>query len=312
MSIFVKVFVWLVQAFKPLVTLVKKRLVKARKAAMDKEVRSLGLKHSLHPNVCCIVQSFNNVGNVHNVISGVRKTCAEELILCEDGSIDGTLWTAVSRMLRPNDVVIRTNDVHELRAYDRAIRGSAAEFVCLLQDDDQLPADGSWLAELLGYFDEHPDLGIVGGFFAEMGDGKTVWGPYYFEKGKRTKRARQDFCFVACAGVGPFVFRKSCYEAIGGFDFNFAKEAGLPSPFFDYDLCFRAWKAGYSVGYRYIQLSSLPPGMYDQGGGTFLYGAETRKSQESNNQALCSSKHRDILPKVKNEVILRNKRYSTF
>ena len=82
-----------------------------------------------------------------------------------------------------------------------------------------------------------------------------------------------------------------CYLDIGGFDFDFSPEAGMPSPFFDYDLCFKAWEKGYAVGYRYVPFSALPPGQYDTGGGTFLYGAKIRNAQQKRNEELCRAKH---------------------
>ncbi len=49
-----------------------------------------GQRYREHPTVSVIVQSFNQVRNVAALESRLRNTCADELIVCEDGSIDGS------------------------------------------------------------------------------------------------------------------------------------------------------------------------------------------------------------------------------
>ena len=51
----------------------------------------------------------------------------------------------MSYLDRPNDFLIHSNDLHEIRILDRAIRFARAEIVCLVQDDDLIPRDGAWL-----------------------------------------------------------------------------------------------------------------------------------------------------------------------
>ena len=64
---------------------------------------------------------------------------------------------------RPNDFLIRSNDLHEIRATDRAIRYARSEIVCLVQDDDLIPCEANWLDTAISRFTSDP-ITIIGGF----------------------------------------------------------------------------------------------------------------------------------------------------
>ena len=51
----------------------------------------------------------------------------------------------------------------EVRTCDRAIRMARGEFVCLLQDDDILPANNIWVEQALTLFNFFPYLIMLGG-----------------------------------------------------------------------------------------------------------------------------------------------------
>jgi hypothetical protein len=105
-----------------------------------------------HPNVSVIVQSFNQVRNIELLETRLRLTCMDELVVCEDGSIDGSHEQWMRRLTRPNDFFIHSNDLHEIRMYGRAIDHACGEYICLMQDDDRPPKDGSWLAKSIELF----------------------------------------------------------------------------------------------------------------------------------------------------------------
>ncbi|HEX2241823.1 MAG TPA: glycosyltransferase family A protein, partial [Gammaproteobacteria bacterium] len=116
------------------------------------------------PQVSLIVHSFNQVRNIKRLQSRLRLTCADELIVCEDGSVDGSDEVWMRSLGRPNDFLIMSNDIHEIRAYDRAIDYARGEIICLMQGDDYPPKDGSWLGEAVAMFTHYPKLGVLGGW----------------------------------------------------------------------------------------------------------------------------------------------------
>eukprot|EP00168_Porphyra_purpurea_P012326 TRINITY_DN3242_c0_g1_i7.p1 TRINITY_DN3242_c0_g1~~TRINITY_DN3242_c0_g1_i7.p1 ORF type:complete len:201 (+),score=42.57 TRINITY_DN3242_c0_g1_i7:251-853(+) len=95
------------------------------------------------PVLTAIVQSFNHVANVPNISAALVGSAAiEEIVVCEDGSSDGSLAAWRAALTRPNDFIIRSNNLHELRSYNRAMRMASGDVVVLLQDDDLPPPDG--------------------------------------------------------------------------------------------------------------------------------------------------------------------------
>jgi glycosyltransferase involved in cell wall biosynthesis len=265
------------------------------------------LKFADHPRVSVIVQSFNQVRNIKLLEARLRLTCADELIVCEDGSLDGSLEEWVRRLTRPNDFLIRSNDIHEIRAYSRAIDHARGEFICLMQDDDRPPRDGSWLAKALEVFMHYPKLAILGcwcGFnqyFAEeynapwLPDGLRRI-PFY------DPNTRLPFIFVENVNIGPYLLRKSTYRELGGFDLRFSAP-GEPGITFEAELCYRAWRRGYEVA-----LTNIPVKMergkceYVFPGGTSLWGNAERLENEAVNKRRIVELYDRHLPSIQERV----------
>lgn len=245
--------------------------VKADKARR----RASSAQHRDRPRHAFIVHSFNRVSNVDQLVAGLRRVGDHELIVCEDGSLDGSHEKWMSHLDRPNDFLIHSNDLHEIRILDRAIRFARAEIVCLIQDDDLVPRDTGWLDTALAQFNAHPDLAIIGGFMGFLSfhpdprNAKPIWGPGPFQ-------------FVHHVNIGPYFIRKEHYEALGGWDYTLS-QAGEPGICFDNELCLRAWINGYQVGYTFVPFKG-PPGHYSRDGGTVLFSDAVRRGNQLRNQ----------------------------
>jgi hypothetical protein len=171
--------------------------------------------------------------------------------------------------VQPNDFLILSNDLHEIRILDRAIRFASAEIICLVQDDDLIPHETGWCDCALGEFKKHPNLAIIGGFMGFNGvepdpiqeRDSAIWGEAPFQ-------------FVDHVNIGPYFIRKQHYEALGGWDFSFSR-VGEPGICFDSELCLRAWVNGYQVGYRFVPFKGSPK-QYSLDGGTMLFSKEVR------------------------------------
>ena len=135
-----------------------------------KKKRKLANYYTDTPKLSLILLSFNHRMNIRKISRRLHNTSADELIICEDGSIDGSdrLW--LQKLTRSNDFLIRSNDIHEIRAYNRAIDLARGELVCVLQDDDIPPPSGTWIDEALALFERYPALGILGAYQGYMFD----------------------------------------------------------------------------------------------------------------------------------------------
>ena len=116
------------------------------------------------PRIAFVVLSFNRAANIDQLISGLRRIGGHELIVCDDGSLDGSREKWLSHLVQPNDFLILSNDLHKVRMFDRGIRFASAEIICLGQDDDIIPRETGWLDCVLEEFKKHPNLTIIGGF----------------------------------------------------------------------------------------------------------------------------------------------------
>lgn len=237
--------------------------------------RSSTLKYNARPRIAFIVHSFNRAVNIDQVVSGLRLIDDHELIVCDDGSLDDSRHRWALHLTRPNDFLIHSNDLHEIRILDRAIRFAGSDIVCLVQDDDTIPKETTWAERALDEFTKHPDLAILGGFMGfygfspEPGRVKCVWGD-------------EQFQFVEHVNIGPCFIRKLHYEELGGWDSSFSG-VGEPGICFDNELCLRAWVKGYKVGYSFVPFKGKPY-HYSLNGGTMLFSREIRIRNQWKNQ----------------------------
>lgn len=258
--------------------------VRARKAALA----AMPQRYTDQPRVSLLLLSFNHRANAAPILNALRASMADEVIVCEDGSVDGAEqeW---SRLLdRPNEFLLRSNDLHEIRAYNRAVDYARGEFVCVLQDDDIPPADGAWVREALDLFDADPQLAVLGGHqgyvldVSEPLDRIKATDIVGFREGDEWAHVRPiptrapslatPFMYVEGVSVGPIFFRRDVLRSLGAFDTRYSGP-GEPGILFDHDVCIRAWRAGHRVG-----LYGPPPfRKYVGGQGTYMFGHAARR-----------------------------------
>lgn len=215
------------------------------------------------PALTAIVQSFNHVGNVPKISAALVGSAAiDEIVVCEDGSSDGSLAAWRAALTRPNDFIIRSNNLHELRSYNRAMRMASGDVVVLMQDDDLPPPDGKWLETALALFRDKPDLGLLGGYIGQTWDPDTGKGAEYGEqfsthggvrKGNTQRLAYTDpstgvpFMYVECAWIAPVFIRRDLLRKAGGLELAIAKR-GEPGVWQDCVASYETWVNGYTVG----------------------------------------------------------------
>jgi GT2 family glycosyltransferase len=190
------------------------------------------------PRISVVVCSHNGARTIRDCCEGLRRLDYPdyEVIVVDDGSTDDTAAIA-----RHYDVrLIRTPNRGLSSARNTGLAAATGEIVAYL-DDDAYP-DPHWLTYLAATFLSTAHAGVGGPNIAPAGDGpiaecvaRSPGGPVHVLV---TDREAEHIpgCNMA--------FRKSCLEAIGGFDPRF-RTAGD-----DVDLCWRLEDRGWTLGFH--------------------------------------------------------------
>ena len=259
-----------------------------------------------------MLQSFNHRENVGTIAERLHQVPDSELIICEDDSSDGSLEEWDHLLDRPNDFLVRSSDLHEIRSYDRASGLARGELLCLLQDDDIPPADPSWAQTVRSVFDELPDLVVLGGFhafsdleFDEQSGHLTSLCPVNGPTSQTSSGI--PFMFAEIINAGPIFLRRAGLARLVGFDLSYSGvgESGIH---FDHELCLRVWLRGGQVGW-----TPCPFTRFVGGRSTLQFGqAENRASRARRNYAKLLAEYGQRLADIQARVEDANRATSRF
>ncbi len=190
------------------------------------------------PFISVVVCSYNGSGTLRCCLEGLRRLDypAYEFIVVDDGSTDGTATLAEENGAR----VVRIPNGGLSNARNVGWRAARGEIVAYL-DDDTSP-DIHWLKYLATAFESADHAGGGGPNIAFLEDGLVAQGVDH-APGNPTQVLVTDSEAEHLPGCN-MAFRKSCLEAIGGFDTQF-RIAGD-----DVDLCWRLQERGWKLGYH--------------------------------------------------------------
>jgi cellulose synthase/poly-beta-1,6-N-acetylglucosamine synthase-like glycosyltransferase len=188
--------------------------------------------------VSVVVCSFNGARTIRDCLDGLSKLEYPnyEVIVVDDGSTDST-WAIATEY---NCRVIHTENRGLASARNTGLKEATGEFVAYL-DDDAWP-DPHWLHYLVETFQSTDHAGVGGPNLPPPGDGyiadcvaNAPGGPVHV--------LLSDQVAEHIPGCN-MTFRKSCLEAIGGFDVQF-RTAGD-----DVDVCWRLQEKGWTLGFH--------------------------------------------------------------
>jgi GT2 family glycosyltransferase len=181
--------------------------------------------------------------NLLRVISSLHRR--SEVIVVDDGSTDGSVrlvqsskFKVQSRKLGINLRLVKNVENRGfIYSCNRGMKEARGEFVVLL-NNDVVPKKG-FLEAALAHFRD-PKVFAVSFNEQQFGWAKIWWRGGFIHHGAGGRPNEPHI--TAWASGGSAVFRKSIWEKLGGFD-------PLYHPFYweDFDLGYRAWKAGYKI-----------------------------------------------------------------
>ena len=235
------------------------------------------------PKASIILESHNKSLQIIHVVEKLRKDSSLEIIVIDDGS-DFEHTERLSRFLTgANEFLVRANDLYENVMYNKTIRFANAQYVALLQDDDDFD-NLDWIEDALRYMDEHPRMAILGGCEAldiQFDDEKQ------FANGKPYPHP-DDFALVPTVNRAPMWINKQLFtEYLHNIEFSYA-----PFQMDDYELCLRAWLCGLEVGWYDAHFRSLSVG------GMRLWNNAFTREQGMRNGAQLYATYKDKMKEI--------------
>lgn len=200
-------------------------------------------------NISIIIPNYNGSEllkkNIPAVLKAIHEYRESEILIIDDASTDDSLEILESFKNEIRVIQNKTN-MGFARSVNKAVRNATGAIIILLNSDVRPEVD--FIKPLLAHFENHKVFAVAC-LDKSIENGKTV------ERGRGIGKWSRGF-FVHNAGVldkkptlwasgGSSAFRKSIWEALGGFR-TFYK------PFYweDIDLSYRAWKMGYEVDFE--------------------------------------------------------------
>jgi len=186
-----------------------------------------------------IIPNWNGEKLLKENLPAVLSTSADEVIIVDNGSTDGSLQFL--KKLKNKSSMVRIIELEKNYGFGYAcnlgVKKAVGEVIVLLNND--VVPEKDFLKPLKEDFKD-PRV-----FAVSLGEPQWSWAKGKWEKGfveheSGPKTKTPHISFWANGGSG--AFRKSVWEKLGGLDEIFA-------PFYweDIDLSYRAWKRGYQV-----------------------------------------------------------------
>ncbi|MCD6225484.1 glycosyltransferase family 2 protein [bacterium] len=161
-----------------------------------------------------------------------------EVIIVDDGSTDGSReYLEKLKKSKRLKVILNKQNRGFIYSCNRGVKEAKGDFIILL-NNDVIPQKG-FLKPALKHF-ENPKVFAVSFNEQQFGWAKIWWRGGFIHHGVGGRPNKPHIS--AWASGGSAVYRKSIWEELGGFD-------PLYHPFYweDFDLGYRAWKAGYKI-----------------------------------------------------------------
>lgn len=204
--------------------------------------------------ISIVIPNFNGEKLLEKNLPNILESGADEVIVCDDGSSDGSLEVLNKFQITNNKLFQKklpsaeqTNSKlkilkHEknkgfIRSVNELFYKASCELLVLLNND--VYVERNFLKPLTKHF-ENPKVFAVNLHEKCEGPAVSFWkdGFYEFERGEESGNIQKS----AWASGGSAVFKKSIWDELGGFDEFFA-------PFYweDIDISYGAIKAGYEI-----------------------------------------------------------------
>lgn len=167
--------------------------------------------------VSVVVPCYNQAKYLDEALQSIVKQTHEnwECIIVNDGSPDNTEQIALRYVEKDNRFKYFYKENGGLSsARNFGIEKSNSNFILTLDSDDKY--DSSFIEKALLIFDQHSEIGVVSSWVLRFMDKKEI------AVIKPNGKVLEDFLYSNAAN-GTSLFRKKCWEEVGGYDENMKK-----------------------------------------------------------------------------------------
>lgn len=195
------------------------------------------MKHSF------IIQYFNHRDNILGIVNNLISIPDSEIIFHNDSNSDHDIFNQLIKKYL-NLKVICSNNIHEIRGYNKCIKMAKGKYIWICQDDDIMNCNPV-LKKLDILFELYDDLSIISLYNGGVENWGKLENKYIKFKNNELDNTHNindeylSYKFVCWANIGPLVIKKSLFNEIGLFDENYSNvgELGIG---FDSEFTFRA------------------------------------------------------------------------
>ncbi|GIL69422.1 hypothetical protein Vretifemale_361 [Volvox reticuliferus] len=201
------------------------------------------------PVVSIMLNYFKRPHVIQEIADNMRAACLSVSIPCElvvnvDNPHEAGAWVNEAGFVVP----VFSANLHEARGYNRAARLARGKYLVVWQDDQIPPRTGTWMLQMIRLFQTYPRLGILGMNTYRIcrqkestnRQGNPGWNP--------DPRTGITWTYVHFTDFAPMAILASVFWELGGLEEGFSRpgECGITG---DWELCARAWVAGWQVGH---------------------------------------------------------------
>ncbi|KAG2490151.1 hypothetical protein HYH03_011455 [Edaphochlamys debaryana] len=175
-----------------------------------------------------------------------------EVIVNVDNPHEAGLWAQAANASEGTLVPIFSANLHEARGYNRAAKAARGKILLIWQDDQIPPGNHSWLQDLVRLYDTYPRLGVVGMRTYRLCNFKEPHNRYGEPAWAMDPRTGVRWTYAQNVDFAPYVIRAHMFQELGGLDEGMSRpgDCGIWG---DWELCQRAWAAGWQVGHYFLR-----------------------------------------------------------
>ena len=184
-----------------------------------------------------IIQYYNHPDNIKDIINNLYQSDEYEILWNNDSKSDLDIFNKY--MFNKNGETVLSDNLHEIRGYNKLSKIAKGEYIMFCQDDDIPPLTKEWIDYSINILKKYKDIKLIGFYKG----GSDYWGSSYSHKPDINTESNiyDDLIFPYWLNMGPFLISRKDFKRFGKFDETYSDigECGIG---FDSAFSTNIWK----------------------------------------------------------------------